>query len=445
MKATYYIKLFVIIVFEAVTAVFFASTVDWRAKASTDPKSNGLPFSQELADLGDKIFDDQNLSVNRNQACNSCHSAAWGFTGPDPAINGHGAVYEGSIPGRFGDRKPPSSTYSTLPRTFALTRKAGGTFVGGNFWDGRATGERLGNPAAEQAQGPFLNRMEQGLRDEACVVYRVSIASYGADYRAIWGTAIDAIDFPDDIDYQCGFEGPRLNIDQAKRDLIMEEYDKIGISIAVYEESHGLYTSKFDATRKGLYKFTEEERLGMALFEGKGKCAECHISSGQDPAFTDHTFDNIGVPANPENPFYLTHPNFVDLGLGGFLATRPEWATYADEQAGAMRVPTLRNVDLRPFDGAQKAYMHNGVFKSLEEVVHFYNTRDLLPRCDAGVPRTAWGVSCWPAPEVPWNIEQTRVGNLGLTFDEEAALVAFLRTLSDGFVPQPRGNQPIAK
>ncbi len=73
----------------------------------------------------------------------------------------HGAVYEGSIPGAFGDRKPPSSAYATFSPILYVDKK--GTFVGGNFWDGRATGEILGNPAAEQAKGPFLNPMEQAL------------------------------------------------------------------------------------------------------------------------------------------------------------------------------------------------------------------------------------------------------------------------------------------
>ena len=83
-------------------------------------------------------------------------------------------------------------------------------------------------------------------------------------------------------------------------------------------------------------------------------------------------------PKNPDNPFYLTQPDFVDLGLAGFLASRPEWAAYAPGELGKMRVPTLRNVDLRPKLTDVKACMHNGVFKSLEEVVRFYNTRDVL-------------------------------------------------------------------
>lgn len=400
----------------------------------------GLPaFDAVMAELGDEIFEDANLSIQRNQSCEACHDSRWGFTGPDGEVNAAGAVYEGSIPGRFGDRKPPSSAYSTLSPVFGWSRKGGGLFVGGSFWDGRATGERLGSPAAEQAQGPFLNPVEQGLRDEACVVYRVREAGYAELYREVFGTGIDAIAFPVDIDALCESEGPRLELSAGTRDAISREYDNIGIAIAMYEESHNLYSSRFDAWRAGLYKPTRQEQNGFALFQGKARCAGCHPSSGQRPAFTDHTYDNLGVPANPANPIYASHPGYVDQGLGGFLATRDEWVAFADAARGQMRVPTLRNVDLRPGEGDVKAYMHNGVFKSLEQVVHFYNTRDVLPRCeDATDP--GFGVSCWPAPEVPETMNVDELGDLGLTAEEEAAIVAFLRTLSDGFVPAQRGR-----
>ena len=85
---------------------------------------------------------------------------------------------------------------------------------------------------------------------------------------------------------------------------------------------------------------------------------------------------------------------------------------------GKQKVPTLRNVDKRPSVDFTKTYMHNGVFKSLKEVVHFYNTSD---------------DGTWPAPEVPENLN-TDVGNLGLTDAEEDAIVAFLKTLSDGYI-----------
>jgi cytochrome c peroxidase len=57
---------------------------------------------------------------------------------------------------------------------------ARGDLVGGNFWDMRATGRRLGNPAAEQAQGPPTNPVEMGLPDVACAVYRASQQPYRA-------------------------------------------------------------------------------------------------------------------------------------------------------------------------------------------------------------------------------------------------------------------------
>jgi cytochrome c peroxidase len=394
---------------------------------------SGLPFSEDLAELGDEIFDDRNLSLGKNQACNACHLAEWGFTGPDPAVNAHGAVYAGSIPTRFGDRKPPSSAYSTLSPVLKYVRHPDDLFVGGNFWDGRATGERLGNAAGDQAQGPFLNPLEQALPDAACVVYRVSVAAYADEYVRLWGNNITAIDFPDDTDARCGVEGTTVPLSPADRARVTAEFANIAISIAVYEESHNLFSSKFDAVRRGEYTLAREEQRGFALFQGKARCAACHVSAGQQAAFTDFTYDNLGVPANPENPFYLTNPSFVDLGLGGFLQSRPEWAALAPSQLGKMRVPTLRNVDLRPFAGAIKAYMHNGVFKSLEEVVRFYNTRDVLPRCAPGASRAAWGVTCWPAPEVEQNVNRAELGDLGLTAEEEAAIVAFMKTLSDGF------------
>jgi cytochrome c peroxidase len=401
---------------------------------------SGLPFSEELAELGDMIFDDENLSLNRNQSCATCHSAEWGFTGPDKKVNREGAVYEGSIPNAFGDRKPPSSAYSTLSPVFSYDA-TGGLFVGGNFADGRATGEKLGNPAADQAQGPFLNPVEQALPDAACVVYLVSRAPYVDEYVEQWGSAILDIAFPSNTDSLCRTRPATVPLSQSDRDAVEQEFGNIAISIAVYEESHNLFTSKFDAVRQGRATFTAQEQLGLSLFDGKGMCSQCHTSSGNNPAFTDFTYDNLGVPKNPENPVYRGDPAYIDHGLGAFLSTRNEWQHLASGEMGKIKVPTLRNVDLRPNGGDVKAYMHNGVFKSLEEVVSFYNTRDVLPECAPRTPRAQWGKRCWPAPEVGENVNDTELGNLGLSRAEEGALVAFLRTLSDGFTPSPRGKK----
>ncbi len=149
----------------------------------------------------------------------------------------------------------------------------------------------------------------------------------------------------------------------------------------------------------------------MALFNGKGKCGLCHLSEpgpdGEPPLFTDFTYDNLGVPKNPANPFYgmpkkwnPDGPNWIDQGLGGFLKSAGYSPDVYGSELGKHKVPTLRNVDKRPSKGFVKAYGHNGFFKSLEEIVHFYNTRD---------------VEAWPPPEVADNVNTGELGDLGLT------------------------------
>jgi cytochrome c peroxidase len=361
--------------------------------------------------LGKSIFFDDNLSINGNQSCASCHDPAAGWTGPISDINSHGAVYEGSIPGRFGDRKPPSSAYATLSPIFHEDKK--GLFIGGNFWDGRATGEMLGNPAADQALGPFVNPVEQALAAPADVVSLVCSGSYADLFKEVWGT--DICD-PD-------------NVDMA--------YGNIGLSIAAYEDSPEVnaFSSKYDLTKDGKVKLSKEEQKGFALFQGKAGCKACHPTIGQQALLTDFTFDNLGIPQNPDNPAGIA-PDFVDPGLGGFLENDgyPEDVYMAEW--GKHKVPTLRNVDLRPEDNFVKAFGHNGYFKTLEGIVHFYNTRDVKPTCPGlYTEEEALAASCWPAPEVAENVNRDELGDLGLTPDEEAAIVAFLKTLSDGFTP----------
>ena len=371
---------------------------------------SGEPTAKET--LGKLIFFDENLSLNSNQSCATCHAPEAGWTGPTSFINDHGAVYEGSIPGAFGDRKPPSSAYATQSPILHVDKK--GVFVGGNFWDGRATGERLGSPAAEQALGPFLNPKEQALETPDDVVTRVCASSYASLFMTVWGA--DACSDKD-------------------------AYDYIGLSIAAYEASPEVnaFTAKYDWSMQGKAKLTQLERRGFALFQGKGKCSKCHVSEGRAPLFTDYTYDNLGIPKNPENPATIANSSWADPGLGGFLATRTDYATYAEANMGKHKVPTLRNVGLGP-EGVVKAYGHNGYFKTLEGIVHFYNTRDVLPKCPGdGTPYTeaqALDANCWPAPEVEANLNTRELGNLGLSADEEAAIVAFLKTLSDdGYTP----------
>jgi cytochrome c peroxidase len=215
-------------------------------------------------------------------------------------------------------------------------------------------------------------------------------------------------------------------------------YDAVGLSIAAYEASAEVnaFSAKFDLSRQGKTTLTPMENRGFGLFMGKAKCARCHIASGRQPLFTDYTFDNLGLPKNPENPFYASHPSFVDLGLGGFLASRPDYAAHAEDNMGKHKVPTVRNVGLGLPD-ITKAFGHNGYFKSLEGIVHFYNTRDVKPACPGAYTESqALAADCWPAPEVPENVNDAELGDLGLKPDEEAAIVAFLKTLSDGFQPK---------
>jgi cytochrome c peroxidase len=385
--------------------------------------------------LGKAIFFDENLSLNGNQSCASCHDPAWGWTGPDSDVNAAGAVYEGSISDAFGDRRPPSAAYATQSPIFHQDKK--GLFVGGNFWDGRATGERLGNPAADQALGPFLNPVEQALYDSACVVYWVCRGEgYPVAFEEIWGTEACAIAWPVDVETACATEGTTLELsdeDRAKSDMA---YDHIGLSVAAYEGSTEVnaFTSKYDLTFTGKVKLTQQEQKGFALFQGKGKCKLCHLS-GKNALFTDFTFDNLGMPQNPENPAGMA-PGFVDPGLGGFLMS----AGYPDDvymaEWGKHKVPTLRNLDLRPDEESIKAFGHNGYFKSLEGIVHFYNTRDVKPVCPGLYTEAlALAEGCWPAPEVAANVNLAELGDLGLTPEEEAAIVAFLKTLSDGYQP----------
>jgi cytochrome c peroxidase len=368
--------------------------------------------------LGKNLFFDK-LSSPDSMSCADCHAPATGFTGPVPGINKRGAVYRGAVPQRFGNRKPPSAAYATLSPIFYYNEDEE-LFIGGNFWDGRATGEHLGNPAADQALGPFLNPVEQNNPDKQAVLEQIASSKYALLWEEVWGEPI-SWETPADIE---------------------TNYERIGLAIAAYEDSIEVnqFSSKYDSFLAGEVELTEQEAWGLELFNGKGMCAECHPSEpgpyDDNPLFTDFTFDNLGVPRNPENPFYRMDEvylddgtpinpegaDWVDPGLGGFLAIHPnqDWSDLAAENMGKHKVPTLRNVDKRYGKAFPKAFMHNGVFKSLKEVVHFYNTRD---------------VEDWPDPEVPENVNTDELGDLGLTDAEEDAIVVFMKTLSDGFRP----------
>ncbi len=323
--------------------------------------------------LGKKLYFDENLSDPNGQSCASCHLPSAGFADPDQNL----PVSEGVIPGRFGNRNSPSVSYAVFTPEFTLK----GGVKGGQFWDGRAAN------LVEQAKGPFLNPVEMNNPSKAAVIAEVAASTYAAEFEAVYGA------------------GALNNVEQA--------YDQVADAIAAFEGAKEVspFTSKFDAVKAGLASFTAEEQRGLDLFSGRGKCAHCHdLGGGKRPdLFTDFSYHNLGLPRNTEFPFNQIANPEPDLGLGAILGN----AKYN----GQFKTSHLRNIAATP------PYMHNGVLKTLKEVVNFYNTRD--------VP------GMWPEPEVPENVDGNFLGDLGLTDAEENAIVRFMETLTDGYTPAP--------
>ncbi|MDO8413842.1 MAG: cytochrome c peroxidase [Gallionellaceae bacterium] len=316
--------------------------------------------------VGKNIFFDTNLSEPAGQGCVSCHDPSAGFAEPDKNL----PVSEGVIPGRFGGRNSPAAAYATFTPLFTLS----GGVRGGQFWDGRAA------DLTAQAEGPFLNSLEMNNTSKEQVLDKIYAASYGNDFRQVCGT----------------YTATTVNT----------VYTCMASTIAAYEGTSELnkFTSKFDAYMAGTATLTAQEEQGRQLFSGNAKCAHCHTDSGSRtvPAlFTDFKYHNIGLPKNTEFPFSATTP--TDLGLAG--------TTGNSKHNGKFKTPHLRNI------AETGPYMHNGLLKTLKDVVHFYNTRDVA--------------GAWPAPEVPATVEGSFLGNLGLTDAEEDALVAFMMTFSD--------------
>ena len=440
-----------------------------EADTLSDMDRTTLDRQGQVRTLGKLMLFDKHLSVNQNEACSFCHTPETGFTGPIQSLNLTTVSYPGSVKTRFSNRKPQSYMYAPFAPVLHYNALQG-DFVGGNFWDMRASGYRLQSPSAEQAQGPPTNPVEMGLPDSACVAYRLSQAHYRKLFESVWGLDSFTIRWPTDAENVCTTPGPPANdqyplhlspSDRARADHV---YDEFGLAISAYEFSPEVspFTSKYDFVQAGKDQFTQREKSGYELFRGKARCNECHRDGGpgEEPLFTDFTASNLGVPRNPGLQIYyegqpdqrgftpnLAGAAYVDMGVGSFLRTLrsdsgqlnpdSDWIKLAAKFDAKIQVPTLRNVDMRPRPEFVKAYMHNGYFKSLKEVVHFYNTRDVLPKCATG--DSGEKVTCWPAPEDSTNLNKRQLGNLKLTGEEEDALVAFLKTLTDGYeVPSAR-------
>jgi cytochrome c peroxidase len=321
----------------------------------------------------------------------TCHDPGFGFVDPVNVLTGT-PVSQGVIPTRFGGRNSPSAGYAAFTPLF--TEKKG--VMGGQFWDGREP------DLAGQARGPFLNPVEMNNTTRGQVIGKIEAGSYAGLFEKVCGPGAF---LPANVDssYVCMSE-----------------------AIAAFEstEFFSPFTSKFDAVEAGLDTFTEQEERGWDLFTGSGKCAHCHtakVGGGRPVLFTDFKYHNIGLPVN-QFVFDLTGDPSPDPGLGGFLNDPRE--------DGKFKNPHLRNIDLTP------PYMHNGVLATLKEVVHFYNTRDVLAECDAelGNLDPGFGIDCWPAPEIPDTMDSSFLGDLRLTEEEEDAIVAFMLTFTDGYM-----------
>jgi cytochrome c peroxidase len=416
------------------------------------------------AQVGKMAFVDTALSGGRNMSCSSCHSPQYAY-GPPNSLS----VQLGSDPTKAGQRATPSLRYkdATPPYADNAANPDGVTLAspgGGFMWDGRAA------TLAEQVGLPLLNPLEMNAASKAVVVQAVKAGAYADLFRQAFGTAV----FDD--------------TDAAFADL--------GAALQAYETedvSFHPYTSKFDlyVHNKLGGTLTAAETRGLQVYNSGdiGNCAACHYAGvnfdGNQGLMTDFTYQAIGAPRNdssiPGNPDPIAandaDPAYFDMGLCGPLRTdhAPASADAPDPYCGKFKVPTLRNAATR------SAFFHNGVFHSLNQVVHFYNTRDTNPEFwypasgGSGAPVAApdWALQLGAVPgasvrkfndlppsqqgnvdeEVPLGSGGTPAGHPDATTlgegvqprgpgsapsmsDQQIAdLVCFLATLSDGYRP----------
>lgn len=355
-----------------------------------------------MAALGQKLFHDPSLSASGRMSCATCHVPAAG----DAQNNTLPSQLGGPDLDRQGLRTTPSIRYLAQNTSFFFDEE--GTPTGGFFWDGRA------QSLQEQAGGPFLDAAEMANPDKASVIAKLATTAYLSDFLAVFG------------------EDALSDIEGA--------FDRVTLAIQLFEReeaSLNAFTSKYDAFLRGQASLTSQEKRGLQLFndEKKGNCFACHPSArgsdGTMPAFTDFTYDNLGVPRNPAQ-MRNADPNFYDLGLcdraTGDLKNRTDLC-------GAFKVPSLRNVSLR------KAYFHNGHFTDLREVIRFYVQRDTHPEKWYGRNPDGSVNKFDDLPEVYKANVNTDEGPYdrvpgdapALNDDEIEDLLAFLLTLNDGW------------
>jgi cytochrome c peroxidase len=324
--------------------------------ATADSNSASSQQLSAAAQVGEQIFSDTTLSVSGKQACSTCHARATGFAAND----GRATPLGGPNMDLPGLRNTPTLMYVSFTPTFHV--QVDGTPVGGFFRDGRA------RSLADQARLPFITPFEMANANSAEVLSRLKTRPYFAQFVSVFGPAVAA------------------DPDQA--------LTAMGTALAAYQtedpDFHP-FSSKFDAFQRGQAKLTPAEARGFALFidPTRGDCTACHPAvnpSGGSPLFTDHTYDDIGLPRNwsivanqagstlpyvPANGTALGAPGYkyYDMGLCGPLRTDITTTSLCSN----FKVPTLRNVAIR------QHYFHNGVFNNLQDVMSWYVTRDTNP------------------------------------------------------------------
>jgi cytochrome c peroxidase len=450
---------------------------------------------------------DKNISPNENVACASCHMPYAGFSGPIPSVNLTMIAYPGTVHFRAGKRTAQRYTYSSSfpPLQYDAAQGAffGGNFWDSHatgYLLRSPDAEQSQFPPVDTDEMGLPDTACITFRLSQAVYRPLFEAVWGEGSFAInfppdteqtCSTPGGAAAF--------GGNATPVKLSPSDRTRSNADYDHWAQSLNAYEHSLSVspFTSKFDAFLAGKYTLTADEQAGYNLFRGKANCNSCHLdgrstapapappkgtapksedtgtAANTTPVFTCFGSANLGLPKNPNVAFYYeTTPDsvgytvnpkgfaFTDLGLGTFLrsgfgsAPNPNetWKQFAEVSDGKMQTSTVRDVALvppkcptteAPGPYFQKEFFHNGYIKSLKQLVHFYNTRDVYRmsvesgHCPSG---TIEKVNCWPSAEVPQNQDMT-VGNLGLTDKEENQIVKFMETLNDGFTtPYPDIN-----
>lgn len=457
--------------------------------------------------LGKLMNYDTNISPFKDLACASCHMPYVAFSGPIPSVNLTMVAYPGSLHYRAAKRTAQRYTYSPDFPVLEYNTTQGAFFGGNFWDSratgyqlqspdaNQAQGPPL-DPLEMMMPDPacIVYRLSQAVY--APLFQQVWGAdsfdiNWPANTEEICGTPAGASQF--------GTSTTPVQLGPEDRTLAMNDFNHWAQSISFYERGDDVspFTSKFDAYLAKKYTLTSDEQAGYDLFKGKGNCNSCHLdgrstaptppppegtapdstdtgaAASTRPLFTCFGSVNEGLPLNPRiSLFYETTPDafgytpnpygfgYRDLGLGNFLRSgfgswpnpNSTWIQYAPTTDGAFQVATARNAAMAPSRCPtteapgpyfQKEFFHNGYIKSLKQLVHFYNTRDVYMynvtsgHCPSG---TTERVDCWPMSEVPNNVDMT-TGKLGLTDQEEDQIVTFLMTLVDGYTtPYPDAN-----